>query len=477
MNLKELAMDALKQDELDLGNSEAKGQEDSPFAIEENPDGTTTISVLVTFDPKIREEKAKAMAKGVKRDDLADDIPDDGGGEPPDSPETAEDSAPRGVFAAALDELAAIAPEIAEDVSPRRQHGLSPIENCRAKDPMFCPYHGQAAIKNAVDKELKNAGISGYSIEVVPQGKDFLLNVVMPSSHGGYAMGTIANAMVSAFSSKSGIKLVQPPNFFNGYSNGVRLAQTKRGDIDSIIVSPSAANKSEQDVAKLDEWIDDLVTDIAGDPTLMQDLDPQDLKDLLDSREVLEASINTQNQQQFAADYKFCRDKYRTARAQADYRHIKTPLDAKDAEDTIENEMQTLKGDYHAAKAPIDAAKKVLFKNGKFPNGFAKANPWAKAYNDLSTMVGYFSAKSYDDARSEDLNLAPADVKGRRTAISEMEYTKELYKNALDKYKQGIPAFMKEFEDWAVNDPSIQPAQFKAAFPNSSSQSGSATAN
>ena len=146
MNLKKIATLALDEEIVEDAvkkHSQKKNAEssDSPFAIEENPDGTTTISVLVTFDPKIREEKAKAMAKGVKRDDLADDIPDDGGGEPQSSPEPAEDSAPRGVFAAALDELAAIVPEIAEDAAPRRQHGLSPIENCRAKDPMFCPYH------------------------------------------------------------------------------------------------------------------------------------------------------------------------------------------------------------------------------------------------------------------------------------------------------------------------------------------------
>ena len=479
MTLKEIAEEAIDEDIIEemkdvslpgLDQPQDAAQEgtpDTPVAVTNNTDGTVTYSLEISFDPDMQKKMSKAMPKGMKRDDLADDLSEteevdeeseEGEGE------TAEDSAPRGVFAAALDEifsgyLPGFAP--AEDAAPSR-HSNTPLENCRAKDPMYCPYHGDKAIKKAIEDNLAKTGVSAYTVTVTPSGKGkYTISVNTPTP-----TPAAATAILGAFSDSQGNK-----------KSGINLAIGQNTTTQNVGVQVDPAE--DRDIAKLDEWMDDLMLDIDADQTLLQELDPKDMRDLFDARDTVSLTPPTVNGQPnpiFEQSLKDARDKYHALRAQIDYRHVKSPLDAKTMEDAIDQHMKKLAGDYHAEKAPVDAAKKAIFPNGRFPNGFAKSHPWASDYNKSSTRVGYFCQKDYDDARSADLNLAPADVKGRRTAISEMTFAWEQYADALDDYKKEVPKFMKEFENWAMNDPSITPAQFKAAFPNSSAKQG-ATAN
>ena len=139
-----------------LAESTASGSPDGlPVSISKAPDGSVTYSLVVSIDPEVQKEMSKAMPKGMKRDDLADDLGDDGGGATLPLWEHAEDSAPCGLFTAVLDELAA-------DASPSR-YSKTPLTNCRARDPMFCPYHGDKAIKAAVETTL--AAMKGISVD------------------------------------------------------------------------------------------------------------------------------------------------------------------------------------------------------------------------------------------------------------------------------------------------------------------------
>lgn len=482
MTLKEIAEEAIDEDiieemkdvslpGLDQPRDAAQeGTPDAPVAVTNNPDGTVTYSLEISFDPDVQKKMSKAMPKGMKRDDLADDLSEteevdeeseEGEGE------TAEDSAPRGVFAAALDEiisgyLPGFAP--AEDAAPSR-HSKTPLENCRAKDPMYCPYHGDKAIKKAIEDNLANTGVSAYTVNVIPQGAGkYSISVTTPNTVPAHIPSI---AIIQTFDDGQG-----------NIKKGVKLNNNHPVTSNSVVDIDRDADP-DRDIAQLDEWMDDLMLDIDADQTLLQELDPKDVRDLFDARDTVARTPQTVNGQPnsiFEQSLKDARDKYHALRAQIDYRHVKSPLDAKTTEDAIVQDMLRLSGDYHAEKAPVDAAKKAIFPNGRFPNGFAKSHPWASDYNKSSTRVGYFCQKDYDDARSADLNLAPADVKGRRTAISAMSFAREQYSDALDDYKKEVPKFMKEFENWAMNDPSISPAQFKAAFPNSSAKQG-ATAN
>ena len=483
MTLKEIAEEAIDEDIIEemkdislpgLDQPQDAAQEgtpDTPVAVTNNPDGTVTYSLEISFDPDVQKKMAKAMPKGVKRDDLADDLSEteevdeeseEGEGE------TAEDSAPRGVFAAALDEiisgyLPGFAP--AEDAAPSR-HSKTPLENCRAKDPMYCPYHGDKAIKKAIENNLAKTGVSAYTVTVTPSGNGkYTISVNTPTP-----TPAAATAILGAFSDSQGNK-----------KSGINLAIGQNTTAQNVGVQVDSAD--DLDISNLDEWMDDLMLDIDADQTLLQELDPKDMRDLFDARDTVARTPQTVNGQPnsiFEQNLKDARDKYHALRAQIDYRHIKSPLDAKTMEDAIDQHMKILVGDYHTEKAPVDAAKKAIFPNGRFPNGFAKSHPWASDYNKSSTRVGYFCQKDYDDARSADLNLAPTDVKGRRTVISAMSFAREQYADALDDYKKEVPKFMKEFENWAQSELSagrITQQQFDTAFPKNAAKPANSPAN
>lgn len=471
MNLKEIAAAAIDEATetpeggLTLPGLEDEQQEmteagtpDSPVAVSNNPDGTVTYSLEISFDPAVQKKMAKAMPKSVKRDDLADDLgktEESGEGTEEVEEETAGDSDPRGIFATALDEISAeclpgFSP--AEDAAPSR-HSKTPLENCRAKDPMYCPYHGDKAIKKAIEKNLVTRGVGTFTVNVTPNGNGkYGISVTTPIPDP-----KVATAIIGAFfvgnNMKDGIALTNPtgPN--------VTAEIDKDADPD-------------REVSMLDEWMDDLMLDIADDPSLTQELDPQDMRDLLDARDTLAQTppaVGGQPTSSYVQALKDARAKYHALRAQIDNRHIQSPLVAKTTEDNIEQHMKNLSGDYHAEKAPVDAAKKAIFPNGRFPNGFAKSHPWASDYNLASTRVGYFCQKAYDDAWLADKNLAVNDLKGRRTAISAMSFAREQYSDALDDYKKEVPEFMKEFENWAQGELSagrITRQQFDTAFPH-----------
>lgn len=482
MDLKAIARNAIVEAEEEDGNgydmSEPLPAEDSvsteaPILTQENPDGTVTYSVVVSFDPDVQKKMSKAMPKGMKRDDLADDLGDtEGEVEETDDivvEETAEDSAPRGVFAAVLDEFFPHVPVAAEDASPSR-HSKTPLENCRAKDPMYCPYHGDKAIKAEIEKMIGKAGLTGLQVSVEKQGNGFLCKVNDPKP--GMTSNTnssIAQCIAMALINKPGVRLSMPTGASNGFSQfNTALAQTNSGDVASTVVQ--VERPEDIDISMLDEWIDDLVQDISADASLMQELDPQDMRDLLEARDKIDAlqppsQRDPLNPSPYELALKDARDKYHALRAQVDFRDVKTPADAQKMQADIANDVARMSADYHSAKTAVDQAKQALFKNGRFPNGFAKTHSWAADYNKASTGIGYFAQKRVDDATAAIAN-AGNDIKALRTALAELDYAKESYANALDRFQKAVPDFMDSFSDWAMNDPSVQPAQFKAAFPN-----------
>lgn len=177
MDFEQLIMDVF--DEAGVSESDT-----SKVDRADNGDGTVTLSVSFALDPKVVAEKAKAMKKGIKRDDLSDDIgeevesdsddmvyADDQDPESdPDSKEDEDEDPYNGVnvedslFGNVLDEINGFA----EDAKIGR-HGLSPLENCRAKDPKFCPYHGQRAWQAQVENDIAAAGVTGATVSVTEE--------------------------------------------------------------------------------------------------------------------------------------------------------------------------------------------------------------------------------------------------------------------------------------------------------------------
>lgn len=431
MDLKTIA--GLALDEAGFGRKD----DDSPISVKENPDGTVTYSVFVALDPKVQKEMAKALPKGTERDDLADEL---------------------GVFSAALD-------EIAEDAPSR--YSQTPLENCRAKDPMFCPYHGDAAIRRKIEDGLVAAGLPAGQgkIDIEKRKGGYQVSVTVQK---GAPMNTSVGAIVAnAFAdpvtgkNKNGISLMVP----DGGPGEVSQHLSPQGGMMAETVASITPDENIE-VGRLDEWIDGLVSDIAADPTLQNDLDPNDVRDLLEAREALEnVTPVTSN---FAKLLDDAKELYHSVRAQVDFRGVKTPQDVVAEEASIDATMKNLSADFHKEKSPVDAAKAAIFPKGRFPNGFSKAHPWAAEYSNAASKVGYFAQKLWDDAQKNALNVPPSDIPALRTSLGAMKYASETYAEALNEYKKAVPKFINEFKDWAMNDPNVQPSQFKAAFPHSS---------
>lgn len=440
MNLKEIATEVLDEDS-------------SPFKATENPDGTVTYSVIVEFDPEVQAEKAKAMPKGMKREDQPDDLTDTEDAAPP----------PRGIFAAALDEVVSALTSV-EDAS---KHANTPLENCRAKDPMYCPYHGDKAIKKAIETHLKEAGgnLGDFSIEVQKAGKVWAVKVTMPQDTS-YDMGIkpILSAFKSGDNFKPGINLSAPDDSETLFAYGDNVDNGVEQKFASTVVSIDPA--SDRETSMIDEWIDDIVQDISADKTLMQDLDPQDVRDLLGARQDID------NHEDDAAAKKSAITKvrrlYHGLRAQIDYRDIKTSDDADNKEGDIVEAMIKNGEEYHSVRAPVDAAKIAIFGKKNLPPKFAANHPWAEEYSKISQRVGHWDWNLYEDAKELANENAPIDLKSRRTSISEMDYARERYEEDLKKFKEAAPKFLSEFKKWAEGEVAAgnkTQEQFDAAFP------------
>lgn len=433
MDLKTIANFALEE----AGMNAADAPKTLPISVKENSDGTMTYSVLVSFDPKVQEEMSAAMPKGTEREDLADEL---------------------GVFSSALDELV-------EDAGGRR-YTQTPIENCRAKDPLFCPYHGEAVMRKAIADEMSRVNIpfQQVSLDFKKQKNGYLVSMTVPKSLAmtQFQAGMILTEPFSDIhgSLKKGVTLTPPDG-----SQGLVTEETNASG-DTKFTTMAGLNPDEDiSVAKLDEWIDGLITDIAADPTLQNDLDPQDVRLFLNAREDFERTPTTDPN--YKNELKELQDAYHSVRAQIDFRHVKSVADAHKEEMALENEYGPMYAEFQNEKYPVDAAKAVLFPKGRFPNGFGKAHKWAADYSAAASNVGWRAQSLWDDAKKEWANAQPGALKSYRAALGKLKYAVEVYKEALDDYKKAVPKFMDDFKDWAMNDPNVQPSQFKAAFPNS----------
>lgn len=424
---------------------EESANADAPIAIKDNGDGTTTYSLTFSLDPKVQAEMSKAMPKGQRRDDQPDIISDG------ESDEDQENVSPEeGLFAT---------DSVAEDALPSR-HANTPLENCRAKDPMFCPYHGKKAIEEFISSGLSasvpnlllNRQVT-FSVKENPD-KTFSVSITGPSAYNSAAFSSVLQNLVSR-------KGIVPVSQFEVDYGGSGNPQEHKV---SIQAKPEFDKPS-----MLHEWADDLMIDVANDPKLQNELDPKEFADFLEKMGEMDRE-NAQNQgtQQAKKAEEDAIAAYRSIRGQADNTDVSSVGHLNDVDRDTAFRANLGTELYFLAKSEADSYKRALFGgSGNLPRGFSKQNEFAEKYTKASSEVGHWDRTAFLDADSdalENINKGTTDVKSLRINAGDLRRTSaKLEDDAATFADKKVPEFITGLYDWAVqnNHPNLN-----KAFPN-----------
>jgi len=471
MNLTQMAFDVIDEMERESPLVDAtdaaevsvteKESVELPEGVEkaENEDGTVTFSMAFTLDPEVQKKMAKAMGKGVKREDLSDDLGESGreDGDPDGddgdqvgkkfADDEAEDAAPeQGVFAMALDEMVET-----EDASSR--HKNTPLENCRAKDPMFCPYHGAKATEKWLTDEMTKAFggnlPQGVSVSVDGDGHNFNVKV---STNAGTNSGPILAAL-TGLSAKNGVNAT-PSSAYHVTSSG-----SNGNEHTMEYTNPNHRDKE----GMIAEWTDNLLEDYANDPN--SPVDAQEMADFLseyaDYQGVMDDPNSTDQQKKDA--FASASDKYHALRAQIDEASVQTPADAAKRRQDFSDRRQKA-GDWWNM---VSEAKEVWQAAGVRPGSRANAYPAAaqqvrgdfqKRYSNL-----YNSAcKPYEQAEANyQTALQSGNMHDIRTALHALDYASQLYEDLMPSFTKTAQAYKQEADNYAqsqgVTVPAYQP--------------------
>lgn len=455
------------QDEQSSNAVETTGGEES--AVEkyvtetDNGDGTTTFSFSFTLDPAVQTEMARSIPKGMKRDDLADDI-DVGGDEneeedltveeteakdekntgesvEEDSPSKTDDSgenalldesdekspyvvdgeAQDSVFTDALDSIE----NFAEDA--RTEHGSSPVSACTAKDPIFCPYHGKKAAEEELVGLLSTNGSLPANMSVeVNNGKtkrDFSISIKCGANDAPAAQNAIAQML-----SKRGIKPTQATKLT---ASGPGVEETAEYQ------NPNQVNKAEI----MQEWVDDMLTDYASDPN--SPVDPQELADCIAKTSEYYDQIGTPTENKAFEEAK---EAYNNLCAQIDFSHVKTAADATKERGDISN-IRKKAGDWWnlvtEAKHTWSAAGVAQGSRlNKYP---ASAQPIRKDFQTRYSNLYNYVCKPYEDANAEYTNaLSQGDMKSVRVALGKLKYQAKMYEDMMPAFEKTAKEYIAE---------------------------------
>lgn len=342
----------------------------------------------------------------------------------------------------------------AMDLSPR--HSKTSIEDCRAKDPRYCPYHGADYMTNVLDGEFKKAGIyAAGGVERLGQGK-FKVQYSVPESKKAAANGIIDKFLAS-------------PGFIELNAEDKKDAELVDaiGDLGDDVGRGFRTDRGNDDFAMREEHLDMLEKDMNDgmeiDPSELYQLrkDHHELKKLgkaaweaaneagidpkINSKASREWKDSNEKWQAYrAASQKFS-DDYNYVRANADLSHVKTPEDCKELMGHLEKQI-TQVGDFVKAADEVEALKEKKGVKGK------KGIPGMKEFNDARGKIR-FAIDGLKAARKqvEDANES-GDVKKMRAAAHSLEFVLNQVKDGKDaiaeslkqaesfkKYLEGLP--------------------------------------
>lgn len=395
----------------------SKNNADS-VAMDEQKEKMVTIRRIFRIDPKVQKDLGHEAKPDEKKDKPRT---------------TAED-------------MAIYLGGFAMDLSPR--HAKTSIEDCRAKDPRYCPYHGAGYMTNILNDEFKKAGIyAAGGVERLGQGK-FKVQYSVPESKKSAANGIID-------------KFLATPGFIELNAEDKKDAELidSIGDLGDDVGRGFRTDRGNDDFAMREEHLDTLEKDMNDgmeiDPSELYQLrkDHHELKKLgkaayeaaneagidpgINSKASREWKDSNEKWQAYrAASQKFA-DDYNYIRGNADLSHVKTPEDCKELMGHLEKQI-TQVGDFVKAAEEVEALKEKKGVKGK------KGIPGMKEFNDARGKIR-FAIDGLKSARKqvEEAN-ASGDVKRMRAAAHSLE----LVLNQVKDGKEAIAESLKQAESF-----------------------------
>ena len=300
----------------------------------------------------------------------------------------------------------------------------TPLENCKAQNPMFCPYHGIAAMSQNFIQYLNKYGLVG--------AYDHVPFEIFKKPSGAFAVSVNCGEMSQKAAENAIAEFLKQPGFIvaggQTTSTGAVQGQVKQEGTfkQDYVYRPD-------DLSMLDEWMDSLYQSAADEDTV--DLDA--LTELESKVAGLKAMKNVSNpsaeqQQKYAELLKDAQDHYHGMKAKIDFKDL-TDVDA-----------ASFKG-----KELFDAFEKCYGEAKKVQNELqvTKQSAWGSTKNPIgfpgNDEVGYASSavlKTDGDLMSDaKAALADAvdkgDLDAAKVALHNMEYATEKIAKDLDKYK------------------------------------------
>lgn len=451
-------MDALKivQMALDaaaaMAGKSAGGREDLPDGESKNQDGSVIIRRSFRLDPAAvaenshpSKQKSAAFAQPARRNAAPDDRQNLLSGLEPvsdadmDAIGYEDDEDDGGQVGVAQDSAVHACDEKGHD---------TPLENCKAQNPIFCPYHGIKAMQASFAAWMKHAGLNpdGYEIDFVkkPSGA-FQLAVQCPAGTQNFV-----EEAIEGFLGQEGVIPVGKTENAPAKAAGGFASQM------------SAAFKTDKsmrpdDLSMMNEWMDSLYKSALDEDSVV-DLD--DLTELESKLAELngtdQGSMNEDQKKHFDELLADAKDHYHAMKAKVDYKDIQSIDDAKQM-------GQILKDSFTSAKEGIAASYEKV-KSEKKEAGFLKSPtgfPGNQEYNAMYKKVfgltnadgEYYGDPSFCDVgkfmlADEALTsaLAANDLDAAKKALHDMQFAKDEIDKHAPQFSMHADAMVANFK-------------------------------
>ena len=294
----------------------------------------------------------------------------------------------------------------------------TPLENCKAQNPMFCPYHGIAAMKQNFASIMQQHGLKdcGFNVFKKPSGA-FALSV--QSSPGAQIY---VQKAIDAFLSQQGfIAAGKTENIPNGSGSYMDTAFKQ-----DYVYRPD-------DLDMLDEWMDSLYQSAADEDTVD-----------LDSLTVLESKVAclhamknvsdpSADQQLYYADLlKNAQDHYHGMKAKIDFKDI-TDVDAASLKGKeIADQFEDLYGQAKKIQGDLQVYKQNAWGSTQNPAGFPGNDEMGLAGKKVFKIDGDLSTEA-KIALSKAVN--EGDLDAAKVALHNLQYAQEKLAKDLETYK------------------------------------------
>lgn len=303
----------------------------------------------------------------------------------------------------------------------------TPLENCKAKNPMFCPYHGVAAM-------TQNLAAVMAKHKLNPASFDYAVAKANSSSY--IAVITTKYESAASFPPSVQQHIKEALEDFASQKGfvPVKNVHSDIGGTEYYKLNPEGADKME-DEDVIDEWMDALYESAAEDDTLPLD-SLVELTSQLESLKQMKSAGKTDGDE-YKEALQQTKDAYHALKAKVDFASVKSVEEAKKIGEAY----------LHAASNVVSGAKelhnqKVKAMNDKgykiSPSGF----PGNPEYNAAHSLL----SKDFTDATAAKWELTKAvdtgDLDAAKTALHALEYAKDKIGQDMNDYLKHHTAMM-----------------------------------